>query len=310
MHLLTATKSLGNIPISSKTRIHQDTGQPVSFYFTGTVDRRFGSCYTFLMRNTEKFMTKEGIAKHLERDIALNIFDSIDSTNNYAKELAAGGTEHGTTVLALQQTGGRGRLGRSFHAPEGTGIYMSIILKAEADFSRALPVTTAASVAVSRAISKVCGKEPEIKWVNDIYLNSKKVCGILAEAVTDPATGLPEAIVVGIGINCSTEGFPEELLEIAGAVEGDYDPQQLTAQVINELLELADGLDPADFISEYRNRSMVIGKTVKVYKGGYSPDKTGISARVLDIDDNGGLKVIYSSGERETLSSGEISIRI
>ena len=260
------------------------------------------------MMDTKKFMTKEGIAQHLDRGIPLYVFDSIDSTNTYAKGLAAEGAEHGTTVIALQQTGGRGRLGRSFHAPEGTGIYMSIILKAEADFSKAMMATTAASVAVCRAIGKVCNKEPQIKWVNDIYLNGKKVCGILTEAITE--AGLPKALVVGIGINCSTAGFPDELLEIAGAVEGDYDPQQLTAQVINELLELADNMEPEKFIGEYKDRSLVIGKTVKVYKGGYAPDRAGISARVLDIDDAGGLKVIYSSGERETLSSGEISIRL
>ena len=259
---------------------------------------------------TEKFITKEGIAAHLERQIPLHIFETIDSTSTYAKKLAESGAEHGTAVIALQQTGGRGRLGRSFHAPAGTGIYMSLILKTEADFSKAMLVTTAASVAVCRAIRKVCGAYPQIKWVNDIYLNGKKVCGILTEAVTDPDTGLPQAIVAGIGINCSTESFPENLQEIAGAVEGDYSPAQLAAQVTNELLQLTDDLDPGSFIGEYREHSMVIGKTVKVYKGGYSPDAAGINARVLDIDDSGGLRVIYSSGECETLSSGEISIRL
>ena len=139
----------------------------------------------------EKFITKEGIAAHLERQIPLHIFETIDSTSTYAKKLAESGAEHGTAVIALQQTGGRGRLGRSFHAPAGTGIYMSLILKTAADFSKAMLVTTAASVAVCRAIRKVCGADPQIKWVNDIYLNGKKVCGILTEAVTDPDTGLP-----------------------------------------------------------------------------------------------------------------------
>ncbi|MBP3383991.1 MAG: biotin--[acetyl-CoA-carboxylase] ligase [Firmicutes bacterium] len=258
--------------------------------------------------SAEKFMTKEGIAEHLDRDIPLYIFDTIDSTNTYAKMLAAEGAEHGTTVIALQQTGGRGRLGRSFHAPPGTGIYMSIVLKTESDFSKALMATTAASVAVCRAVSAVCSAEAQIKWVNDIYLDGKKVCGILTEAITE--NGLPKALVVGIGINCSTIGFPEELLDIAGAIDGNYDPQQLTAQVINELLALAVNMDPREFIGEYKDRSMVIGKTVKVYKGGYSPDAHGLPARVLDIDNSGGLKVIYSSGLRETLSSGEISIRL
>ncbi len=260
--------------------------------------------------NTKDLITIEGIKRHLSTDTPLHIFRSTDSTNTQAKKMATEGAPHGTTVIALHQTGGRGRLGRIFHAPAGTGIYMSIILRPGSDISRALLVTTAASVAVCRAVKDICSAEPVIKWVNDIYINNKKVCGILTEAITDTNTNHLKALIVGIGINCSTEGFPEELQEIAGAVEGDYSPDQLTARIITEILNLADDLDSRRFMDEYRRLSMVIGKNIKVYKGGYSDDVRGIPARVLDVDDNGGLQVLYSDGSQETLSSGEISIRL
>jgi len=255
-------------------------------------------------------ITIEKIQQYLPEDIDLHFFDSIDSTNNFAKEIAAGGASHGTSVIALHQTGGRGRLGRSFHAPSGSGIYLSIILRPGTGSENPILVTTAAAVAVCRAIRKICGYEPQIKWVNDIYLNDKKVCGILTEALTNPDNGKIDALIAGIGINCSIEGFPEDLLEIAGAVEGDYSRSRLAAQVITEIMSLVETLDERTFISEYRELSLVTNKMIRVYKGGYSPDKAGVAARVLDIDENGGLVVLYSSGEQEILYSGEISIRL
>ena len=231
----------------------------------------------------------------------VHFFESTTSTNTVAKELEL----HGTLVIARHQTGGRGRLGRTFASPDDSGIYMSIVLNPES--ANPVLITTAAAVAVCKAIEKICGQNPQIKWVNDIYLNGKKVCGILAEAVSDHKTGQITHIVLGIGINCNSAAIPEELADIAGAVEGDYSINQLAAEVHNQMMML---MDEPSFIEEYRQRSMVIGKTVSVYKGGYTPDKPGAPARVLDIDNAGGLKVIYSDGSRETLSSGEISIRL
>lgn len=256
--------------------------------------------------------TKEtilNITEFLPEGFPIHIFESVDSTNNAAREMTQAGAAHGTTVIALHQDKGRGRLGRSFHTPDGQGIYMSIILRPDADISKAMLITTAASVAVCRALKTVCNADPGIKWVNDIIIGGKKVCGILTEALTEPGATDPEAIIVGIGINLSTEGFPEDLQEIAGAVEGEFSPGRLAAAVITELLALTEKLDTPDFIGEYRELSLVIGKTVKVHKGGYSENSPGVPARVMDIDANGGLQVIYTDGTRETLSSGEISIR-
>ena len=271
-------------------------------------------------------LSLEKIKQHITPEYPVYFFESTTSTNTVAKKLAADAQDsvndsaaadisngsreklHGTLVIARHQTGGRGRLGRTFVSPDDSGIYMSIILEPAA--ANPVLITTAAAVAVCRAIEKICGQEPQIKWVNDIYLNSKKVCGILAESVTDHKTGQITHIILGIGINCNSAAIPEELADIAGAIEGRYSINRLAAEVHNQMMLLTKSLEPVNFIEDYKQRSMVIGKTVSVYKGGYTPDKPGIPARVLDIDNNGGLKVIYSNGSRETLSTGEISIRL
>lgn len=281
-------------------------------------------------------LSLEKIQLYMNTECPVHFFESTTSTNAVAAELATGvqankngvaaelaaevqisetahsaekpSSHHGTLVITRHQTAGRGRLGRSFASPDDSGIYMSIILE-PADTNPVL-ITTAAAVAICRAIENVCSANPQIKWVNDIYLNSKKVCGILAESVTDYRTGAITHIILGIGINCNQTAIPPELADIAGAIEGGFSINQLAAEVYNQVMLLADDLHPAKFIDDYRQRSMVLGETVTVYKGGYNPDKPGLPARVLEIDENGGLKVIYSSGERETLTTGEISIRL
>lgn len=240
------------------------------------------------------------------------VYDSLDSTNNRAKELALSGAEHGTVVLANQQTSGKGRLGRSFFSPKN-GIYLSIIVKPDFDLTKAVLITAAAAVSSAEAIHKVTGYETSIKWVNDVYVDGKKVCGILTEGVADIETGLIENIIIGIGINTSNEDFPQELEGIAGALKGDYSPSELAADVIMRMLDFAEDPENRSFIETYRSKSMVIGKTVTVYNGIYTKDPSEVPsrpARVLDIDDDGGLVVIYTDGSRETLTSGEISIRL
>lgn len=256
---------------------------------------------------TEK-LTAEKIQQNMNAEYPVHFFESIDSTNTAAAELARGGAIHGTAVFARHQSRGKGRLGRSFASPDGSGIYMSIILRPDSD--NPVLITTATAVAVCKAMEKVCNVTPQIKWVNDIYLGDKKICGILAETVTDYQTGHITHIILGIGINCRANAIPDELSHIAGAVEGDYSINELAAEIHNQVMSLANDLRPANYIGEYRQRSMVLGKTVTVYKGGYSPDATGIPAHVLNISESGGLVVLYSSGQQETLSTGEISIRL
>lgn len=229
------------------------------------------------------------------------IYDILDSTNTRAKELALSGASHGTIVMAKQQTNGRGRLGRNFFSPKD-GIYLSIIIKPDFDLTKSVLVTTATAVSTAEAIQEVTGHNTAIKWVNDVFINDKKVCGILTEGVINPQTGQIDNVIIGIGINSSNEAFPQELINIAGSVSGDYSRPELIAAVISKTLDLMENIEDRSFIEAYRSKSMVIGKTVTVL-----PSR---SARVIDIDENGGLIVIYSDGTRETLTSGEISIRL
>lgn len=267
----------------------------------------------YCLSETSDMLSAQGIDTHLIprlKDLPIYVYKTVDSTNNVAKKLALEGAEHGTAILAFHQSHGKGRLGRTFISPANTGIYMSILLKPDFDMSKSVLITTAASVAVVRAIEKVCEQKPEIKWVNDIYANGKKVCGILTEAITDFETGQIQYLILGIGINCSTKGFSTELLNTAGALDGIFSKNRLAAEVLNQLLPLVSHLEDRTFIEDYKKHSMVIGKNIRVYKGGYQEDAPARAARVLGIDHDGGLQVIYTDGSRETLSTGEISIRL
>ena len=264
----------------------------------------------------EDVITEEGLREHLftrYKNNRLYIYDTLDSTNNRAKQLALENASHGTTVIAMQQTAGKGRLGRSFFSPR-EGIYLSIIIKPTFDLSKSVLVTAAASVAVAQAIESVCGRQAQIKWVNDVYLDEKKICGILTEGITDFETGHIESLVIGIGVNTSVKDFPGELRDTVGAVDGEYSRAALAAEIISRTLKFAENIESREFIQDYRDRSMVIGKNVTVYKGIYSisPEKEleGRSAKVLGIDDDGGLEVIYGDKKREILTSGEISVRL
>lgn len=283
-------------------------------------------------------VTEEEIRAYLParyRDNSLYVYDVIDSTNDLARRIAVGAAPqeepaegegnasdrglppriHGTAVLALQQTAGKGRLGRSFFSPK-EGIYLSIIVKPDFDISKAVLVTIAAASAVAEAIDETCGQadRARIKWVNDVYLEGKKVCGILTEGITDFESGQIDHLVIGIGINTSLEGFPKDLLETAGAVTGTYSRSELAAGIIRRVLDYMEKIEDRPFLEDYRARSILIGQNVRVFKGTYRKDPdhdlTGRPARVLGIDDNGGLQVIYTDGSQETLTTGEVTIRL
>ena len=229
----------------------------------------------------------------------------------------------GAIVVARQQTAGRGRLGRSFFSPT-EGIYLSVIISPRFDITKHTLVTVATAVAVAEAVDSVCGQDEEtkIKWVNDIYLHEKKICGILTEGVTDFESGRIEHLVVGIGLNTTTDGFPEDLKKTAGAVEGDWDRSKLVAEIVTGVfdhirdiqLQLSKGwMDDRFFMNTYRRKNMLTGKEVQVYRGTYRSDPTeeidGIPAVVEGIDGEGGLIVTWSDGSVETLTTGEVSIR-
>lgn len=261
-------------------------------------------------------ITEDNLREYLPdryRNNCIYTYDTLDSTNLRARQFAMENAPHGTIVMAGQQTAGRGRLGRSFFAPE-EGIYISAIIRPDFDISMATLITPAAAVAAAEAIEEVSGHAALIKWVNDVYVDGRKVCGILTEGLTSAETGQVDALILGIGVNTTLKDFPPELLEIAGAVEGDYCRAELAASIITKALDLAASIEEKTFMDEYRRKSLLTGKTVNVFKGTYkiNPEDEIPSrpARVLGIDDDGGLMVIYTDGSRETITTGEVTIRL
>lgn len=259
-------------------------------------------------------LSAEGIRLHLTEhysDREIVICKCVDSTNMEVKRRALEGAAEGLVVLAEEQTAGRGRRGRSFFSPSGSGIYMSVLFRPTPEKSHdVVLITTAASVAVCRAIRRVLGVEPEIKWVNDVYLGDRKICGILTEAVSDFESGRIDTVVVGIGINYHVPevGFPEELKETAGTVcpeNGGIPRNTLAASVIQELYELYEGLSDKTYMEDYRRWSNVLGKEVRFTSG--TEWEYGMA---VDIDDNGGLIVEQKDGKRQILRTGEITLRL
>lgn len=255
--------------------------------------------------------TAESIGRYLKRPITLHMQDSVTSTNDVLKALAEQGEAAPAAVIANRQTKGKGRLGRSFFAPL-SGIYISILLRPKFSASQSLMITTAAATAVCTAVSRVCGKECGIKWVNDVFFGGLKICGILTEASIDFETGGLQYAVLGTGINLAQPkgGFPPELVGIAGALydavprEGDI-KNRLTAEYINAFFDIYESLPDSRYMEEYKKRSIVIGRRVNVIKNGEQ-----IPAKALDIDDSARLLVQYDSGETAALQTGEISIRL
>lgn len=217
--------------------------------------------------------------------------EETDSTNLRLKEAyRVGALTPPCLLIAERQTMGRGRLGRGFLSPAG-GLYMSLLLKWTQK-----PVTVLAAAAVCGAVEDATGQQLRIKWVNDLFLNGKKVCGILAE-------GLGDAVVLGIGLNLKTpkEGFPG--VPIAGALEADVPPETLAEGITRRLLALLAAPDDTEALNAYRSRMMLTGRDIHYEKNGKTKN-----ARVLGVDDVGGLTVLCEDGRTETLRSGEVTL--
>lgn len=233
----------------------------------------------------------------------------IDSTNTCAKKLLLSGDCDTAAVFALRQTGGRGRKGRAFFSPPG-GIYLSAILHPELNPEQGILITTAACVCVCRAISRVTGYEPQIKWVNDLFLRGKKICGILTEAITNVESGTIDSVVIGIGINycLSPDEIPAELRGIVGSVIPAGEPHpprgRLAAELLNQLAQLEDMVHSRAFLEEYRSRSLILGKELRVISATAEYDATA-----MDIDRDGALVVRTPDGQVTALHSGEVTIR-
>lgn len=258
-------------------------------------------------------LSVQGIRRYLDKQwqyLSLEVLPCAGSTNALLRQRAAEGAPEGCVILANQQTQGRGRLGREFYSPPDTGIYMSLLLRPrDLEPSQAVKITTMAAVAACQAIEAVSGREARIKWVNDIFLNGKKVCGILTEGAYHLETGMLDYVVPGIGFNVypPAGGFPGELAGIADSIfrnQADEGKNRLAAAFLNHFLDIYRSGDPTGYAAAYRARSMVIGHAIQII----SPTGTR-NAYALDVDKDCRLVVRCEDGTVETLSSAEISIR-
>lgn len=236
-------------------------------------------------------------------EINIHEFEQVDSTNRVLMDMAKEGAEVGTVVWARRQSTGRGRLGRSFQSPEG-GVYMSLLLPLEADSQKSSFFLTAmAGVAVKRTIYQVCNRKCGIKWVNDIILDGKKVCGILAQGASDK-------VVMGIGVNYTTDtsSFPPDVRDIACSIYEDprkAPPMEtfvsaLAANVYDICLS-----EDKTWLDEYKSSSTIVGNKVQIIQAG----KITGSGKAVSIDDNCFLHIIDDAGKEIVLSTGEVSVR-
>lgn len=242
------------------------------------------------------------------QDINIKIFDEIDSTNIYLKDCAKNGEKTGI-IIADSQTAGHGRFQRKFYSPKGCGIYMSILLKPDLPAEQSVMLTVAAAVAVSDAITALTRLNPKIKWVNDILVDGKKVCGILTEGAINTQTLKFDWAIIGIGINVYVPeyGFDPDIKNIATALLKERQENfrnKLCAEIINRVFALSKNLKSKDIISKYKEYSCVLHQKINVIKNDISSPATA-----LDIDDECQLKVRYEDNKTEFLNSGEISIR-
>lgn len=238
--------------------------------------------------------------------VLVHVFREIDSTNAEARRYVQAGGAMPALFVADSQTAGRGRLGRGFFSPPGSGIYMTLAFSADRASGGVLSVTTLASVAVVRALTRHAPGQYGIKWVNDIEKSGKKVCGILAEAVNDEQTGKISAVLLGIGINVTTDAFPPELSDRAGSVCDAASPfvdrNVLIADVVVEFLRLLSC--PAGAMDEYRAKSTVLGKSILTIRNGVA-----VPGKVLAIGDDGTLVVAREGGAVDHILTGEVTVR-
>lgn len=246
------------------------------------------------------------------RKFDLFVYDEVESTNDLALEYARKHPGREALFIAARQTKGRGRRGRSFFSPKDTGLYMSFLIYPHVSFEEAALFTSLTAVALSEAIESSLGIKTGIKWVNDIYYNDRKVAGILTEGIASVEDQSLSHVVIGAGINVYDpyEGFPGEIKDIAGylleASSGVNERAKLAAAFADRLFERLD-MPAGSFTEEYVNRSILIGKYVRVEN--FVKDQKQKYAKVLGIDGECRLLVEYDDGRREALLNGEVSVR-
>lgn len=298
----------------------------VSDHFLYIIDNNFTGCQPFAVIKPEEVpkmaLKRNKLEKFLKNSLDVCVYEEIDSTNNEAKRRAYADCTGVTLYVTDCQTAGRGRHGHDFYSPKGSGLYFTLaypLCRASASIQM---ITCAAAVAVCEGISALSDRKPSVKWVNDIFIDGKKVAGILAELVTD-ASNHPTAVIVGIGINLTTAHFPAEFAAAAGSV-GDIDPNRLCAEISDKLTNMVDALQnnsgkelfgdyssnlevkqPVNSILEkYKKLNFVIGREIL-----YADRDGKHTALAVDIGTDGSL-IVEENGVRKALNSGEISVKL
>ncbi len=239
------------------------------------------------------------------KNFDIKIFDILSSTNDFAKELINSNSfTNGTTIIANSQTNGRGRFARNFFSPANTGIYFSTILKKSLPIKDISLITLISAIAVCKAIKKLTNLEPKIKWINDIYLSNKKICGILVENVSDNTNLKSKGIVVGIGINIFTENFPKDIENKAGSIMcNGLSRNKLIAEILNNLFDLSEDIYDKEIIEEYKSLSLVLNKKIS-----YIKDNKIYTGTAIDITNTGNLVIKDDNNNMSILECEEISI--
>ncbi len=268
-----------------------------------------GGGMEIFMKNN--FLSVEDICKFLNYPFRIELYDRVSSTNSLLRDKAKNGILEDTVIIATEQTNGRGRMGKSFFSPANSGLYISILLRPDFLANEALFLTTAAAVATAKAIEDVSDKKALIKWVNDIYIDNKKVCGILTEGDFNIKTNKLNYVIVGIGINLCPpkDDFPTGLSNIATTIFKSFDEcgnkqNLLVSNLLNYFMDYYHSFHDKAYFDEYVKRSMILGKNISVIS-----NKCVKNALALDINKDCHLKVRYEDGSEEWLHSGEVSTR-
>ena len=238
-------------------------------------------------------------------------FNTIGSTNDLARQMARDGAPAGTMILAGKQTNGHGRMGRGFCSPEGSGVYLSCILRPNCKPAEVMHLTCAAAVAAASAVADASGITPGIKWTNDLVIGSKKLGGILTSLQIDPKTGLVDHAIIGIGINCLQQesDFPEELRPIACSLAmhtDKTDPATVAAALIRKLEIMNRELltDKQAIMAAYTANCITLGREIS-----WAAGEKICHGTAIDLDEDGGLILRLSDGQLQTAAFGEVSIR-
>ena len=262
----------------------------------------------YSLKNNQDILSKEGIEKYLTVECDLHVEEEVTSTNAILVKKATEGEKEGYILIAGKQTKGKGRVGHTFYSPRSSGIYMSILLRPALTPMEATNITSMAAVSACEAIEKV-GVKAEIKWINDIFVDKKKCCGILTEAAISMETKMMDYVVMGIGLNVYEPdgGFPEDIQNIAGSILKERrvnGRNELAGYFINSFMNYYHSFNKKEYYDAYKEHSMVLGKEVTVTMNGKLK-----KVFAKDIDENFEL-IIIDDGVEKTVSSGEVHIKL